>query len=217
MRRFALTLMVAAACAAPAANAQLGGPPRAKALTRPENWGLTFGLGFISPVYDPSGPQDFNYATRGQGLSLTLGLVFNRYFIFGGEIGSVFFSGDKRLISFNTEYPSETTNSVVGSAYAGVITSPMGRSPKLGRKWWVGTVLGASTFSGERRLDGCTTCLHDRLHMTAGPYIEPFFMFGGGDRDGGGGVRASYRAYLGAAKTVQSAISVGLFFDFIKL
>jgi hypothetical protein len=208
-----LVTMVVMAIAVPAQTPR----PKEQALTRPENWGLTFGLEGLSATYDPPGALQYEYKTRGNGLNLNVGMVWIRHILFGGEIGAMFFGGDEKLTANGVTYRSETTNSTVSSIYAGIITSPMGRSPKMGRKWWAGVLAGQSKWSGERRMDGCLGCATDRLHMVAGPFLEPFFMFGGGDKDGGGGFRLGYRRYVSGSRTLQSAVRFGVFFDFIKL
>jgi hypothetical protein len=48
-------------------------------------------------------------------------------------------------------------------------------------------------------------------------YLQPFAMFGGGDKDGGGGLRISYRQYMGGNEAMQSAATFGLFFAFGRL
>jgi hypothetical protein len=79
-------------------------------------------------------------------------------------------------------------------------------------------MFGKSKWGGERRLPDCQPCAGtDRISMRSGWYAEPFAKFGGGDRNGGGGIRLSYRAYVQESRMVQSAVTFGLFFDFIKL
>jgi hypothetical protein len=52
--------------------------------------------------------------------------------------------------------------------------------------------------------------------MAAGAYVEPFLVFGGGDHDGGGGFRVSWRQPLFATETIRSSATVGLFFALLK-
>ena len=192
-----------------------------QALTRPDNWGLTFGLEGIFPKYQPLGSQGYAFDTRGRGLNLNIGVTLSRHWMFGAELASVFFGGDQDFEMPGAGSPqvfhAETTNSIVSSGYAGWITNPMRKSPRMGRKWWLGAMLGVSKFSGERRTDGCIPCGSERFSMLAAGYVQPFVVFGGGDKDGGGGFRLGYRHYFKSDKTIRSALTFGLFFDFIKL
>lgn len=160
-------------------------------------------------------PYDFD--TRGTGISLNIGVNFLRYWLAGLEGGTLFFKGDQTFVLGGEHHRAQTTNSLVGTLYTGVTTAPMGRSPQLGRKWWAGFLVGSSHWTGERRLRNCAPCFADRIGMRAAFFAEPFVMFGGGDRDGGGGFRLAYRRYLRDVDTVTGAIHFGLFFNFLKL
>lgn len=201
---------------APAARAQL--------VSNTNNWGVTFGVDGISSAFNPGGPDHprgyapYAYAARGNGLALNAGFVFLKHYMFGGDIGAVFFGGDRTFAPGDTigGYSASTTNSLLGLGYVGLITSPLGSSPKLGRKWWLGARVGASKWSGERRVISCANCNVDPLAMKGGAFVEPFVVYGGGDRDGGGGIRLAYRHALYANSTIRDAVSLGLFFAFLR-
>lgn len=150
---------------------------------------------------------------------MNAGAMFLRHFIFGGEVGTVGFGGNRTIEEDSppVSYTTSTTNSLVGSWYVGLITSPIGKNPKLGRKLWLGGLAGASKWSGERTIRSCAGCEAEPLPMGGAYFVQPFVMFGGGDKDGGGGLRVSYRHYMGGDEAMHSAATFGLFFAFGRL
>jgi hypothetical protein len=48
-------------------------------------------------------------------------------------------------------------------------------------------------------------------------FFEPFAMFGGGDKDGGGGLRLAYRHHFGGFEAMHSTMTFGLFFALGRL
>lgn len=217
---------VRAACVGPLLLAALAGESVAqlpspavarRPLTSPANFGLTFGLEAISGTFSPGGSLPYEFDTRGSGVSLNVGLVWLRHVLFGLEGGTVFFRGDEEFSMSGVPYRAQTTNALVGSFYTGITTLPMGPSPRLGRKWWAGALLGSSKWTGARRMPDCVHCYRLKIPMESGLFVEPFVMFGGGDREGGGGIRAAYRRYLGGRRTIDGALHLGLFFNFTRL
>jgi hypothetical protein len=203
----------------------LARPASAQLMSNGANWGVTFGIDAVSSSYNPHGGEDargktqLGFATRGWGISGNLGVVFLKHYMLGGDVGAVWFGGDRTLIDPNGQsaVAVTTTNSLSGSAYVGLITSPLGRNGKLGRKWWFGGKFGSAKWGGERRLAGCVGCSTDNpMHMVSGAYVEPFVVFGGGDRDGGGGFRLAYRQSVFPVETIRSAVTFGFFFDLLK-
>jgi hypothetical protein len=205
---------------------------RKPALTRKENWGLSIGVELISASFQPTQCPtlevevfvscegvEYAYKTRGIGVSMNAGVMFLRHFMLGGEVGTVGFSGNRKFERENppSSYDASTTNSIMGSGYIGVITSPMGKSPRLGRKWWAGLHAGRTSWSGERAIKSCSQCAVDPLPMGSAYYLQPFVMLGGGDADGGGGLRLSYRHQFGGNEAMHSAMTLGLFFAFGRL
>jgi hypothetical protein len=55
------------------------------------------------------------------------------------------------------------------------------------------------------------------MKMGRPAFVEPFAMFGGGDGDGGGGLRLAYRHNFGGFDAMHGAATLGLFFAFGKL
>jgi hypothetical protein len=203
-------------------------------LTRKENWGMSLGIDLISAGFQPTkcttlqtlpggevvrvadacGDLPQGYSSRGFGVGLNFGLVFLRYILFGAEVWTVGFSGTRDFTADNppVSYHTETTNSLAASAYIGAITPPIGRGSKLGRRFWLGMLLGKSHWSGERQISSCETCRYDPLGMGRPGFLEPFVMFGGGDRDGGGGLRLAYRHHFGGFEAMHETVTFGLFF-----
>jgi hypothetical protein len=222
-----------------AAAQRLPSDDRKLALTRKENWGVSIGVEMISASFHPTRcpslattadgsfikstvPCDgvrHAYESRGVGVSMNAGVMFLRHFLLGGEVGTVGFGGNRTIEEESppVSYRTSTTNSLVGSWYVGLITSPMGKSPKLGRKFWLGGLTGWSKWSGERTLESCTGCAAEPLPMGSAYFLQPFAMFGGGDKDGGGGLRLSYKHYVHGTRAMQSALTLGLFFAFGRL
>jgi hypothetical protein len=212
---------------------------RKPALTRKENWGLSLGVEMITAGFEPTRcpsvallsngdllktttPCDgveHAYATRGTGVSLNVGLMFLRHFMFGGEVGTVGFGGNRTFTSENppSSYTASTTNSLFGSWYVGLISSPIGRDAKQGRKVWGGALAGWSKWSGERVVESCEECRVEPIPMGTAYFVQPFVMFGGGDKDGGGGLRLAYRHYVHGSRAMHSALTFGLFFALGKL
>ena len=201
-------------------------------LTRKENWGMSIGLELISAtfqptqcptlfegIFEPCEGVDIAYKTRGIGVSMNAGAIFLRHFMLGAEIGTVGFSGNRsiRRESPPVEYTTSTTNSLMLSGYFGLITSPMGSNPKLSRKWWAGLHAGRSAWTGKRVIKSCETCAFEPLPMGGTYYVQPFLMMGGGDTDGGGGLRLSYRHHLGGNEAMHATMTFGLFFAFGRL
>lgn len=233
MRFISLALLLTSAIA----DAQrLPSEERKPPLTRKENWGMHLGVDFISARFQPTkcesvsrGPngeripvvlpcdgQPNDYSARGFGVGLNVGVTFLRYILFGGEAWSIGFGGTRpRSDGTGASLPDmETTNALAGSAYVGLISPPLGANARLGRKVWLGTLLGKSHWSGERKCEGC---VYDPLRMGRPWFVEPFAMFGGGDRDGGGGLRLAYRHNGGGFEAMHGAMTLGLFFAFGRL
>lgn len=196
-------------------------------LTRLENWGLSVGVDLLAPRYRPDksplldqqagfikpcDEADYGYATTGTGVSINVGAMFLRHFLLGGEIGSVGFRGDKTFrVSAGQTCKVNTLNSITGSGYVGVISSPLGNGARIGRKFWLGVLGGKSNWSGQRQLFSCSGCPADKLRMNSAFFVQPFVMLGGGDKDGGGGIRLAYRKQVGNAP-LRSVATLGLFF-----
>ena len=214
---------------------------RKPALTRKENWGLSIGVEMLTASFQPTrcpsllvtasgdllattqpcDDRPYAYKTQGIGISMNAGVMFLRHFLLGAEIGTVGFSGNRTFVDYTpvppVSYFASTTNSLVWSINGGFISSPMGKSPKLGRKAWLGGLIGRSVWSGERAVRSCEQCAVDPLVMGSAYFVQPFVMFGGGDKDGGGGLRTSYRYYTHGNRAMHSAFTLGLFFAFGRL
>lgn len=200
---------------------------RAQLVNKAENWGATIGLDASTALYDPThhedGPrQPYDFKTRAWGIEVNGGALFLRHYMFGGSIGVAYFRGDTAWLDAVTErhYTVQTINSIVGSAYVGWISSPLGRSPRMGRKWWFGAMIGRDRWSGERRVDvtPISVAPPPPLHMHAGTYVEPFVMFGGGDRrSGGGGFRLAVREMVQPDARIREVVTLGMFFAFTRL
>jgi hypothetical protein len=232
MRR-ALVIACLLTLQSPLAAQRLPSEERKPALTRKENWGLSIGVDVVGAsfqptrcltlvigVFRPCDDVEWAYKTRGIGASMNAGVLFLRHFMLGGEVGTVGFSGNRTFTSGSNPpvtYTASTTNSLFGSMNAGLITSPIGSNPRLGRKWWVGGLAGHSWWSGERLVKSCEQCKVDPLVMGNAYFLQPFAMFGGGDKDGGGGLRISYRHYMGGNRAMHSGATLGLFFAFGRL
>lgn len=216
MRSSVILLVSGVLCAAPL---------RAQLVSNPNNWGVTLGLDLFTADYDPSGPDHpsgsapFAFPTRGWGARINGGVVFLKHFVGGGETGVVMLRGDKHIGSPGfAEYDVVTQNSIVSSVYVGWISTPMGGSARAGRKWWAGALLGRERWGGERQITVCAGCAtQGPLHEKSGNFIEPFVVWGGGDRNGGGGFKLAYRTPLQKAPTVRGQVSLGLYFNFLKL
>jgi hypothetical protein len=186
----------------------------------PHTWGIALGIEGITARYKPRQGAAYAYATQGNGLAGKLAVMMDRHFLLGGELGVAVFGGDRR---FDYDHPSwgpfsaQTTNSIFGSIYGGVITSPLGKSPRLGRKAWVGALAGAARWSGERRIIPDCPCGAPTLHMRSGGFVEPFVILGGGDSDGGGGFRLGYRHPLSGGSTLHEMLTLGVFFALAKI
>jgi hypothetical protein len=206
------TIVVALLAAPRSASAQE--PPR----PRPE-WGFTIGLEALTSLYEPRLSTPYAYSTRGYGMALNVGSVFKGHILVGADVGWAMFGGDRRFPAdaATAGYAVRTTNSILGSLYTGLISSAIGRSNEMGRKFWVGARLGNGRWSGERRLEACANCNYEPLPMRSSYYIQPFVVFGGGDRSGGGGFRLSYTHYMRANSTIRSAVAFGFYFNLLAL
>jgi hypothetical protein len=215
-------------------------------LTRKENWGMSLGIDVISAGFRPTrcptvqtfpdGSQrlvqgscsgiEHAYSSRGFGVGLNVGLVFLRHILFGGEVWTVGFSGTRDFVAESppSAYHAETTNSLAASAYVGVLSSPLGNRDRVGRKVWLGLLAGKSHWSGQRKMNSLDTsicemddCRYEPLKMGRPGFLEPFVMFGGGDKSGGGGLRLAYRHHFGGFEAMHETVTFGLFFAFGRL
>lgn len=201
-------------------------PLRAQLVSNPNNWGVSLGFDSFSATFNPSGPnqprgdQEYAFPTRGGGVRINGGIVFLGRYLAGGEGGVAFMGGERTVPPSGSGvggYQVVTQNSVVSSAYVGWITRPMGRTAKVGRKWWMGALVGRERWSGERQVISCASCTVILLKEKSGTFVEPFVVWGGGDRTGGGGFRLAYRAPLLKEAAIRAQVSLGLYFNFLKL
>jgi hypothetical protein len=189
------------------------------------NWGVSLGLDVFGATFDPSGPHhprgDLEYAfpTRGWGLRVNGGVVFLKHYLAGGEGGVALMGGERTYPGSNGNdgYNVITQNSIVSSMYVGWITTPMGGTTKVGRRWWLGALLGRERWSGKRQIISCPSCTIDPLKEKSGTFVEPFVVWGGGDKNGGGGFRLAYRTPVLQAPTIRGQFSLGFYFNFLKL
>lgn len=207
-----LALALATLAAPRAASGQYVRPAAGK-------WGITLEGHALSGFFDPGvAGLDYTFASRGWGLGVAAGLVYQRHVLLGAEGGAVFFAGDRMLPQLGqADYKGRTTHSLVGSLYAGLISPALNLTPALGRRWWVGANVGRSKWDGARDVADCNLCTHERLRMRAGPYAEPFVILGVGDKDAVTGFRVAHRVFLADYARMRNATLIGLHIELRNL
>ena len=168
----------------------------------PKQWVFGFSVG--SMAIEPTTAAASQVGDRSWGLQLDGGVLLNRFFYLGADLGGQFLD-DKASFTQNTTAGEKksTANVTYLSAVAGLRSRTLPAVPVA-----LGVNAGFSGAMAKRSIDNCVDCNVDELKIPGGAFVEPTVLLGRKFAK----VRLTGRYYL-SGDGMRNVISAGVDFQ----